>query len=69
MMTTRNARNIRAGILLGRRGRAGGDAGTFALVTKLNRAGVRAWGRARFPGITVEVTKVRRPRLWEWVRW
>jgi hypothetical protein len=68
-MNTRNARHIRQGILLGRRGRVGGDAGTFELLCKLNRAGVRAWGRARFPGIKVQVTAVRRPRLWEWVRW
>ena len=66
MISTRNARHIRRGILLGRRGRDGVD---LDLVCKLNRAGVRAWGRTRFPGIKVQVTAVRRPRLWEWVRW
>jgi hypothetical protein len=68
-VNARNARHIRRGILLARRGRDGGDAGTFEILSKLNRAGVRAWGRTRFPGIKVEVTKVRRPRLWEWVQW
>jgi hypothetical protein len=68
-MNTRNARHIRRGILLARRGRAGDVAGTFEILAKLNRAGVRAWGRTRFPGIKVEVTKVSRPRAWQWVRW
>jgi hypothetical protein len=68
-LSTRNARHIRRGILLARRGRADGDAGTFEILAKLNRAGVRAWGRARFPGIKVDVTKVRRPKPWEWVKW
>jgi hypothetical protein len=68
-MNARNARHIRRGIMLARRGRDGLDAGTFDILAKLNRAGVRAWGRTRFPGIKVEVTKVRRPRPWGWVQW
>jgi len=68
-MNTRNARHIRRGILLARRGREGLDAGTFDILAKLNRAGVRAWGRTRFPGIKVEVTKVHRVRPWRWVQW
>jgi hypothetical protein len=70
MISARNARHIRRGILLAHRGRDGLDAGTFDILAKLNRAGVRAWGRTRFPGIKVEVTKVTRgPRPWSWVRW
>lgn len=64
-ISERNARNIRRGIMLGRRGLAGLDAGTLETLQKLNRAGVRAWGRTRFPGSRLKVKTVRTP-WWSW---
>lgn len=64
-MNTRNARHIRRGILLARRGRGGLDTGTLEVLQRLNRAGVRAWGRTRFKEIgMVEVVKFRGPSWW-----
>jgi hypothetical protein len=49
--------------MLARRGAAGVDTGTLETLQKLNRAGVRAWGRTRFPRLEL---KVRRKRWWGW---
>lgn len=67
MVSTRNARMIRRGIMLGRAG-AGDVAGRdkeaeLEILQKLNRAGVRAWGRTRFPGLAL---KVQRKVWWGW---
>jgi hypothetical protein len=63
LISTRNARHIRRGIMLARRGADGSDVGTLETLQKLNRAGLRAWGRARFPRLRL---KVRRKRGWFW---
>lgn len=65
MVSERNARHIRRGIMLGRRGLDGLDAGTFETLQKLNRSGVRAWGRTRFPNSRLKVKTVRTP-WWAW---
>jgi hypothetical protein len=49
--------------MLARRGADGSDVGTLETLQKLNRAGLRAWGRARFPRLRL---KVRRKRGWFW---
>lgn len=65
MISERNARHIRRGIMLGRRGLDGLDEGTFETLQKLNRAGVRAWGRTRFPRLhSVHVRRVPWWAIW-----
>jgi hypothetical protein len=51
--------------MLARRGAAGVDTGTLETLQKLNRAGVRAWGRTRFPRLKLKVKTVRTP-WWSW---